>query len=130
MKEFISLIVIPLIILTPVSAVASEAEDTGTIHVESNPEGVKLKLNKYEVGETPMTLIMLEHGKYKLIGELKGYKDAKYEVELGAGEKIDVTFDMEKGGSKGIYKTVMIIALLSPLVAAGIYYLVAIALHD
>lgn len=101
MKRVISISIIPLIILVPVSAVAYEIDenmqaDKVTINIESDPPGVRLSVNDIDVGETPLTLVYFEPGKYKITGKLKGYKNVKREIDVAGGENANLEFFMEE----------------------------------
>ncbi len=131
MKELISIIIIPLIILMPVSAVASDIKDKQadklTINIDSDPPGVRLSVNDIDVGETPLTLVYFEPGRYKITGKLKGYKNVKREIDVAAGETVNLEFVMEESKpgvpiifwvAIGMIGTVMIVALVMKILGS------------
>jgi PKD repeat protein/uncharacterized protein (UPF0548 family) len=78
---------------------------TGSIRVESQPEGAQIYLDGNDKGTTPTTLTDLEPGLYKV--EVKeagvienGYKEWKETVEVGPGEEVSLNAELlRKTGS-------------------------------
>jgi TonB family protein len=71
-------------VASPVPTPVPPPLTTGTIRVESEPPGARVRVNGEARGETPLQLPDLPFGSYKVRLDLRGYESRSLDVTLGA----------------------------------------------
>lgn len=71
------------------------SDGLATIEISSEPNGAEIEIDGMFAGMTPRSKRM-EPGEHKVAISLKGYKDWKKDVVVGAGEQFPISVQLEK----------------------------------
>jgi len=94
MKPFIVLImtlVISILILSCGDSGTDPSEDTGTIYIESDPDGAEIWLDSVNTGEVTPATIVTKADSHIVILKKEGYADYSEVVVVTADEQFDLT---------------------------------------
>lgn len=75
-------------------AVIISGKNTGTLFVESHPDGATVKINGAGYGSTPLSSLLLPAGDYDVVLEKNGYEVYRRKISIESGKEKTITADL------------------------------------
>ena len=101
--------------ITAVSVNLSPYGELGSMVVNANPSGVRVFLNGFLMGATPITLQQLAVGEYELKLVLKDYEEDVRKVKVVKDEVVSISTEMEYASEEGKARKRMLTSQLKQL---------------